>query len=301
LFDPLPGTLPEYEIHARLCRALGAYNDDDLAPLHDAAARGRATYADAFINLGIARPEFGRLAAVLLYETLGPTLTGTDGDPAAGAAALWGLAQRCALTFPDSIRRAGIGDDGAPLGEALFEAILSSPHGVTFTVDEYDETMRRLETSDGKVSLAIPTLLAELATLGHAPHSADSAFPLVLSAGERRSSTANTIQRDPGWRKKDQQGALRVSLDDAARLGLTDGDRARITTKRGSAVATVEVTDTLLAGHITLPNGFGLGPSGSSDAVGVAPNELTASDDRDWFAGTPHHKHVPARLEKVGA
>jgi formate dehydrogenase len=57
----------------------------------------------------------------------------------------------------------------------------------------------------------------------------------------------------------------------------------------------------LLAGHITLPNGFGLGPGGSSDSVGVAPNELTASDDRDWFAGTPHHKHVPARLEKVGA
>jgi formate dehydrogenase len=33
--------------------------------------------------------------------------------------------------------------------------------------------------------------------------------------------------------------------------------------------------------------------------VGVAPNELTSSDDRDWFAGTPHHKHVRARLEKV--
>jgi anaerobic selenocysteine-containing dehydrogenase len=232
---------------------------------------------------------------------LGPTLASPEGDPAAGTAALWGLAQRCALTYAESIRRAGIGEDGSPLGEALFDAILASPHGVTFTVDDYDETMRRLETPDGKVSLVIPTLLAELATLSEGiPDVIDSDFPLVLSAGERRSSTANTIQRDPGWRKKDQQGALRVSLDDAARLGLNDGDRARITTKRGTAVAAVEVTDTLLAGHITLPNGFGLGPGGSSDAVGVAPNELTASDDRDWFAGTPHHKHVRARLEKVG-
>jgi len=302
LVRPLPGTLPEYEIHARLCRALGAYTVDDLAPLHEAAQRGRAAYAEAFIALSIARPELDHLAAVILYETLGPTPASPDGDPAAGAAALWGLAQRCALTYPDSIRRAGIGDDGAPLGEALFEAILASPRGVTFTVDEYDETMRRLETPDGKVSLAIPALLAELATLGidGAGH-ADPEFPLVLSAGERRSSTANTIQRDPAWRKKDQQGALRVSFDDATRLGLTDGDRARITTKRGSAVATVEVTGTLLAGHITLPNGFGLGPGGSSDAVGVAPNELTAGEDRDWFAGTPHHKHVRARLEKVPA
>ena len=173
---------------------------------------------------------------------------------------------------------------------------------MTFTVDDYDETMRRLETPDKKVSLAIPALLDELDTLSAASADARAAttdYPFVLAAGERRSSTANTIQRDPAWRKKDAQGALRVSIEDAARIGLADGDRARITTKRGTAVAVVEITDTLLAGHITLPNGFGLGPGGSSDAVGVAPNELTSSDDRDWFAGTPHHKHVPARLERV--
>ena len=35
------------------------------------------------------------------------------------------------------------------------------------------------------------------------------------------------------------------------------------------------------------------------DLVGVAPNELTSSADRDWIAGTPWHKFVPARLEKV--
>jgi anaerobic selenocysteine-containing dehydrogenase len=306
LFDALPGTLPEYEIHARLCRALGAYTDDDLAPLHAAARDGRAAYAHAFITLGMERPELGRLAPALLYETLGPTLTAPDGTPAAGAAAIWGLAQRCALTYADSIRRAGIGADaearGESLGDALFDAVLASPHGLTFTVDDYDETLRRIETTDGKVNLVIPELLAEFDTLadGSAATANDAEFPLVLSAGERRSSTANTIQRDPGWRRKDLHGALRVSAVDAERFGLGDGDRARVTTRRGSAIAVVEVTDTLLPGHISLPNGFGLGVNGTSDAVGVAPNELTASDLRDWFAGTPHHKHVPARIEAVG-
>ena len=33
--------------------------------------------------------------------------------------------------------------------------------------------------------------------------------------------------------------------------------------------------------------------------VGVAPNELTASDHRDPIAGTPYHKHVPARFEPL--
>jgi formate dehydrogenase len=32
---------------------------------------------------------------------------------------------------------------------------------------------------------------------------------------------------------------------------------------------------------------------------GVAPNELTSGDERDWLAGTPWHKHVRARLEAV--
>jgi hypothetical protein len=31
----------------------------------------------------------------------------------------------------------------------------------------------------------------------------------------------------------------------------------------------------------------------------VAPNELTSLEDRDPFVGTPWHKHVPARVERV--
>ncbi len=297
VFAPMSGTLPEYEIHSRLCRALGAYTDDDLAPLRAAALIGRDAYAVAFFTLGMERPDLGKLAAVILYETLGPTLTTPDRADASGAAAVWGLAQRCAASYADSIRRAGIEGEGLDLGNALFDAILASPSGVTFTVDDYDETMKRLETPDQRISLIIPRLLEEFDGLATSPVSMYPDFPLVLSAGERRSSTANTIFRDPAWRKKDPQGALRVSPGDATALGLTDGDRARVTTRRGSAVATVEVSDVMLSGHISLPNGFGLGTS--SDAVGIAPNELTSTDDRDWFAGTPHHKHIPARLERV--
>ena len=41
--------------------------------------------------------------------------------------------------------------------------------------------------------------------------------------------------------------------------------------------------------------------SGERVTSGVAPNELTASEDRDWLAGTPWHKHVRARIEAVEA
>jgi formate dehydrogenase len=121
----------------------------------------------------------------------------------------------------------------------------------------------------------------------------------MLSAGERRSFTANTIIRDSSWRKRDADGALRVSAADAASAGVTDGGYATITTPRGSARVFVEVSAMMQPGHVSLPNGMGLDEptADGSPRAGVAPNELTSGADRDWIAGTPWHKSVPARLE----
>jgi len=107
--------------------------------------------------------------------------------------------------------------------------------------------------------------------------------------------------RDATWRKKDPDGALRLSPADADDLGVIDGDKIRITTRGGSAVAPVEVNDTMQQGHISIPNGMGLyaEADNDSDVVGVPPNELTTLDWKDDYAGTPWHKHVPAKLEGV--
>ena len=202
--------------------------------------------------------------------------------------------------MPDSVRRAGFEGEGLELGEALFEAIMERESGLVFTVDDYDETWRRVANPDRRVTLSVPELLEELARLGDEPETRDADFPFVLSAGERRAHTANTIYRDPTWRKTDAEGALRIHPDDAQRLGIPDGGRARLTTKRGSVETVVEVTDTLQPGYVTLPNGLGTtypADDGSEQIHGVPPNELTASEDRDWLAGTPHHKHVAARVE----
>ena len=299
VLDPPPGSdlLTEPEIHARLCEALGSLTEADVAPLRAAANRGRQEFAAAFLAALGAKPALGAIVSILLYRTLGPTLP----NGAAAAAALWGLAHQCASQFPAAVRRAGFEGDEPLLGERLFDAILASPSGLTFAVDEPDDAWQRLPGTDGKIETAIPELLDELGRLTAGPPATDPAFPFVLSAGERRSSTANTIFRDPGFRKNDAAGALRVNPADAARLGLRAGAHARITTKRGTVDAVVEVAEAMQPGHVSLPNGFGLDYPGAEGrvATGIAPNELTASEDRDWLAGTPWHKHVPARIEAV--
>ena len=130
---------------------------------------------------------------------------------------------------------------------------------------------------------------------GCGPAAPTEEFPLFLSAGERRSFTANTIFRHPDWRKKDREGALLIHPDDAAGLGIEPGGRALLATRRGRAEVMVDVSDRMRPGHISLPNGLGLSNQ-EQDPVGTAPNELTSAEDRDEFAGTPWHKSVPAQL-----
>jgi anaerobic selenocysteine-containing dehydrogenase len=296
LLQPLPGTLPEPEIWARLVRALGVVEDADLRPLHEAAAQGRQAYAEALLGAMASNPTVRKLLPYVVYETLGPTLP----DGLAGAAALFGLAQKTAMTYPEAVRRAGHAD-----GNALFDAILNSPSGVTFTVHNYEDDFALMSHADHKIALEIPEMLDDLRDLaGAPPQLTSSELPIVLSVGERRAYTANDIFRDPSWRKRDADGALRVSVEDAQALGLADGCRARITTTAGSAEATVEITETMLPGHAALPNGFGLDytdDDGTTVVPGVAPNALTSTEWRDPYAGTPWHKHVPARIEACRA
>lgn len=293
LMEPLPGTLAEPEIWARLVRALGVLDDADLRPLHEAAQNGRQAYTEAFLG-AVANPTVAQLLPYVLYETLGPTLP----EGLRGAAALWGLAQKTAMSYPDAVRRAGHAD-----GNALFDAILDTPSGVTFTVHNYEDDFTLISHPDHKIALEIPSMLDELKTLSRIPPQLTTPeFPIVLSVGERRAYTANDIFRDPTWRKRDAEGALRISVEDAQTLGLVAGGRARISTAAGSAEATIEITETMMAGHAALPNGFGLDyvdDEGRTVTPGVAPNVLTSTEWRDPYAGTPWHKHVPARIEAL--
>ena len=248
----------------------------------------------AFLTGVGANPGLNKVLPYVLYETLGPVLP----EGLAGAAALWGLAQKTAMTYPAAVQAAGHTD-----GNALFEAVLSHRSGVTFTVHDYQDDFSLITHADRRIALEVPEMLGELRALrSERPALTSAEFPMVLSAGERRAYTANDILRDPAWRKRDVDGALRVSPQDAATLGLESGDRARIVTAAGAAEATVEVSAAMQEGHASLPNGYGVdhvGADGETVTPGVAPNTLTSVNWRDSYAGTPWHKHVPARIEAV--
>jgi len=298
LFAPLPGTLTEAEVHARLIEALGGLTEQDYAPLRRAAKLGRTAFSLAFAWASARNPRVARHASVVLYRTLGPTLP----PGMASAASLWGIAQLFVRSQPQAAARAGFGGPPLAAGNRLFEAILSNPSGLVFAVSDYQQSWQAIGLPDHRINLYLAELIPELERIDREAPSRDDEYPLVLSAGERRSDTSNTLVRDASWHRKGRFGTLRLSPADAAALGCTSGDTLRLTTRRGSTEVVAEVTATMQPGHISLPNGQGLdyrAADGSVHRAGVAPNELTDLTQRDFLAGTPWHKHVPARLERL--
>jgi anaerobic selenocysteine-containing dehydrogenase len=299
LLEPPEGLFSEAELHSRLLEALGLMPGEAVSALRGAWKTGRTAFLACIHELAKQDSRLMAIAPVVLFRAIGDLLP----EGTAEGAVVWALAQMASARQADSIRRAGIEGSDSELGDALFDAILAAESGVVFAKDDWDTPWKRLGRPDGRIQMAVPELFDELAALARGETTqADGRFPLVLCAGERRSYTANTIIRNPDWRRKDRAGALRVSPADAENLGLADGDKARLSTRRHSLEVEVEVSDRMQPGHVSLPNGYGLAypvAGEANETTGISTNELTASEDRDWLAGTPWHKHVPARLEAL--
>ena len=122
----------------------------------------------------------------------------------------------------------------------------------------------------------------------------------MLSAGQRRLNNANQILRDPITRGNDPDGALYIHPLDLAELGVADQGTIIVETARAQIVVRAKSTDSMRRGHVALPHGYGQRhPTGDGDRVvgGPSINWLTDGLHRDPIADTPHHKHVPVRLQ----
>ncbi len=94
---------------------------------------------------------------------------------------------------------------------------------------------------------------------------------------------------------------LQVNPSDAAELGITDGVDAVVRSRVGQVVAPVEVTESVMAGVVSLPHGWGHDLAGAKMGVarrhaGVNSNILTDPNLIDPLSGTAALNAIPVEI-----
>lgn len=258
-----------------------------------AAQKDRMTFGATLMEWMGAHPDYFDRMLFILAKTLG-----SQWDSAA-LAALWGITMTAPKAFRDNAARIGF-ETGIDMGDRIFQAILDHPEGLWIGKVDPEDNLSAIKTPSGKIEVFIPELAEQAQKLDAASESRDlrlpAAFPLLLNAGRHRSTNINTLMRNPEWIKGKKGCTVAVHPAEAQRLGLKDGDDVRVTTEAGSAVGELEVSVQVREGTVLIPHGFGLIYLGKSTGINV--NHLTKNTHRDPI-GTPIHRFVPCRLEKV--
>ncbi len=303
---PPADALPEPEIYARLAEAMDLFGPPPKALQWLAPKAARSAHAGgAFLIAAMAaarragRGGLGVQNRMLFwtYRTLGAHLRNPS------LAAIWLICHMNALTRRDAVLRT-LGPTWRrklphQIAAELFERIMAHPEGVELAVLSTEDNLGdTIEFDDGKVRLLPDPIRPEIRRAIAEPEQRSTDYPFVLAAGVRTRWTANTIQRDPAWRKgKGPHCELGLSVADAERLGIATGATVRVETRRGAVELPARVDERMREGHVAIPNGFGT--VWDDGVVGVNVNELTAAEDRDPFTGCPHHKYVPCRVSVV--
>jgi anaerobic selenocysteine-containing dehydrogenase len=127
----------------------------------------------------------------------------------------------------------------------------------------------------------------------------------MVLIGRRVLRSSNSFMHNlPSLVKGPAQCILQISLQDAARIGVTDGGAARIVSRVGTVIAPVEVTTDLMPGVVSLPHGWGYDAEGSQLRVanahsGVNTNALTDNQAYDTASGTAVLFGTPVTIEPL--
>jgi anaerobic selenocysteine-containing dehydrogenase len=146
-----------------------------------------------------------------------------------------------------------------------------------------------INTESGVIDLAPPTMLNDLARLRARMARRNGDLVLI---GRRDLRCSNSFMHNlPALVKGRDRCTLQISRSDAARIGLNDGGSASITSRVGSVIAPVEITEDLMPGVVSLPHGWGHDVDAARLTVakahpGVNTNVLTDDQAYDVASGT---------------
>ncbi|WNV89368.1 molybdopterin oxidoreductase family protein [Umezawaea sp. Da 62-37] len=187
------------------------------------------------------------------------------------------------------LRTGSYGDWFGAVPDGLSMAkLLANPHGVDLGALE-PRIPEVLRTPSGKVELCPDPIAADIPRVLDALR--DRPDDLLLVGRRHLRSNNSWMHNVPALVKGKPTCTLLVNTADALRLGLTGGGVAQVSSRVGKVEATVEVTDDIASGVVSLPHGWGHDRPGTRTSVasahaGVNVNLLTDDLRIDPLSGT---------------
>jgi len=158
----------------------------------------------------------------------------------------------------------------------------------------------------GRIQLCPPEIAAEVESLRpRTPANGNGDYPMRMIGLRELRSHNSWMHNSPKLMAGDRVHRARVNPDDAAGLGIGDGDRIRISSAHGEIETLALVTDELIEGTIAVPHGWGHdgGWQVANAAGGANTNVLASSEPEDLerLAGMAHLNGIAVRVDAVEA
>ena len=196
----------------------------------------------------------------------------------------------------------------------LDQIMQSSPHKISLAEIEahpngYDmgplkpRLPERLKTDDGLIHCAPEMPMKDLAVFrADFTVPAKDSFSLI---GRRHVRSNNSwLHNSHRLLKGPNRCTLMINPDDAAGLGLADGDMAEVFNHVGKVELPVEITEDIMPSVVSIPHGYGHGRKGVKLSVaganpGVSMNDLTDPAIVDDLSGNAVLNAVPVQIKKA--
>ncbi|HEX8742705.1 MAG TPA: molybdopterin oxidoreductase family protein [Thermoleophilaceae bacterium] len=182
------------------------------------------------------------------------------------------------------------------------EKLEAAPHGIDLGPLE-PRLPEVLRTPSGRVELAPEPLVADVGRLRAALTREVNGGMVLIGRRHLRSNNSWMHNITPLVRGKERCTA-HVHPDDAARLGLADGERALVRSRAGEVEVPVEVTDAVMRGVVSIPHGWGHDVDGvrmrvAAEHAGTNSNVLADEELVDPLSGNAVLNGIPVELAPV--
>jgi anaerobic selenocysteine-containing dehydrogenase len=195
----------------------------------------------------------------------------------------------------------GFGSDPSGLSLSVLE---EAPHGVDLgpLQPRIPEVLR---TASGQIELAPESIVEDVARLRDSLARRRNGEMVLVGRRDLRSNNSWMHNLDVLVKGK-ERCTLHLHPDDADRLAIAHGGTACVRSRSGEVSVTVEVTDAIMPGVVSIPHGWGHGMDGADLGVaakrpGVNSNVLADSDLFDPLSGNAVLNGIPVLVEATPA